>query len=472
MCLLLAERKFRIMARYVPYGSQVMYTGFHSPQPAGTYTPAQMAAQMPPHRSLPSQLASVTGQSQGFQPLLQRQSSSQPSISRRISSQQLMRQGWQNVQSMVGNAVSTFLCPICLENVRTDQRVVFRNCGRDDHGCCAECTGFFIKGLVEDGRVSNITCGQRGGTDCTASASGDEVKQLVDDETYQKYVRFTTMRDDPNARECPNCSILNKPVIDASGEIQAEMTCSSCGAEYCYYHSNACGGRCDEYRRKISKQEREMADGVMADSKPCPKCGIMTSKVSGCNHMTCTERTCRCDWCWVCGQEIEGGANGVMEHYRRGNCRQFTDLEVTPGPLYTCLQIALCPVKLLFQLVFLLLTILLFTLLPIMFIVAGPCLRCNPTAVKTLTFILAYSLYVFLAIFWMFFTLLFFLCCCVPCGADHSHLLFLMIFPFMAIERFRPLMRCFFGDADLDDLQDDSDDEEDEEEGEMQHMGE
>jgi len=407
------------------------------------------------------------------QPLIRRTSTP---ILRRISSQNLTRQAWQNIQGTVTNtlqlAVTTFLCPICLENVRTDQRVVFSGCGDDKHGCCAECTKIFIKGLVDDGRVNSITCGQRGGTDCRATATKEEVKRLSDNETYQKYLRFKMKNDDPNVRECPKCKELNTPIIDEEGEIQAEMVCSTCGAQFCYYHSNAHEGQsCEEYRRKISKLEREMADGVMADSKPCPKCGIMTSKVSGCNHMTCTERTCRCEWCWACGKEIEGGINGVTAHYRQGECRQFTDLEATPGPLLTCLKILLCPLRLLFQLVFLVLTVVLLIILPFMFCLAGPCLRCNGLAVKTLTFILAYWLYALLTLFWIFLTAVFFSCCCFPCGADQTHLLFLMIMPFMAIEPFRPLLGAYFRDFDADELQD-GESEDDEEASEAHVEGE
>ena len=32
--------------------------------------------------------------------------------------------------------------------------------------------------------------------------------------------------------------------------------------------------------------------------KKCPVCGIMTEKISGCNHITCTQ--CNSHWCWNC----------------------------------------------------------------------------------------------------------------------------------------------------------------------------
>ena len=35
--------------------------------------------------------------------------------------------------------------------------------------------------------------------------------------------------------------------------------------------------------------------------KQCPKCGMWTEKIDGCNHMTCIE--CKYQWCWLCRGE-------------------------------------------------------------------------------------------------------------------------------------------------------------------------
>ncbi len=32
--------------------------------------------------------------------------------------------------------------------------------------------------------------------------------------------------------------------------------------------------------------------------KRCPKCGQLTSKISGCNYLKCT--ICKIEWCWQC----------------------------------------------------------------------------------------------------------------------------------------------------------------------------
>lgn len=36
--------------------------------------------------------------------------------------------------------------------------------------------------------------------------------------------------------------------------------------------------------------------------KPCPGCGVMTEKISGCGHLTCPTPSCGVHWCYYCGK--------------------------------------------------------------------------------------------------------------------------------------------------------------------------
>ena len=49
--------------------------------------------------------------------------------------------------------------------------------------------------------------------------------------------------------------------------------------------------------------------------KKCPLCGIITEKVEGCNHITCSK--CNYQWCWLCNGKF------TTEHFREGKCRGF-----------------------------------------------------------------------------------------------------------------------------------------------------
>ena len=46
-----------------------------------------------------------------------------------------------------------------------------------------------------------------------------------------------------------------------------------------------------------------------------PRCGIITEKNNGCNHITCAK--CGHQWCWLCN------GNYGPNHYNEGRCRGF-----------------------------------------------------------------------------------------------------------------------------------------------------
>ena len=48
----------------------------------------------------------------------------------------------------------------------------------------------------------------------------------------------------------------------------------------------------------------DTVEAIRKDSKPCPKCGISTSKIDGCNQMWCVE--CHAAWDWRTGDLVNG----------------------------------------------------------------------------------------------------------------------------------------------------------------------
>jgi len=42
---------------------------------------------------------------------------------------------------------------------------------------------------------------------------------------------------------------------------------------------------------------------LKANTRPCPQCNAPIEKMEGCNHMTCTNRTCRHEFCWICRKD-------------------------------------------------------------------------------------------------------------------------------------------------------------------------
>lgn len=42
---------------------------------------------------------------------------------------------------------------------------------------------------------------------------------------------------------------------------------------------------------------------IKANTRPCPRCKAPIEKQEGCNHMTCTNRHCRHEFCWICRKD-------------------------------------------------------------------------------------------------------------------------------------------------------------------------
>eukprot|EP00930_Biecheleria_cincta_P089008 TRINITY_DN78269_c0_g1_i1.p1 TRINITY_DN78269_c0_g1~~TRINITY_DN78269_c0_g1_i1.p1 ORF type:complete len:484 (-),score=54.42 TRINITY_DN78269_c0_g1_i1:178-1629(-) len=394
------------------------------------------------------------------------QNQNQPQLLR-LSSRHLAAQGFEAARRTAWGTlwqlpVATFRCAICLSNVPVDQRVVFANCGNQDHGCCRECTEIFLRGVVTAGRVL-ITCGQRCAQACDAKVTEEEIAVLTGEDVVDKYKRFKLMQDDPSLRECPQCGRLCKPSRDRDDQIQSEMVCKECRCEFCYYHSNAhTGTSCEEYQRQMSREERETAQ-ALEECKPCPRCGIQTVKNGGCNHMTCTAPSCQADWCWVCGEIMEGGSPGVYAHYETGSCSQFTfDQDAaTPGCAFNVLRCLTLPIFLIFQISALVQIILCYALLPFaaflaLFCTVGCCCRCNTLRiVKGISRIFASVPMVALVVtYYLTFILsgclLFILDSCLlsgrcmrcleSAGFDATHIYYLQMLPAAAMAPFLP---CF-----------------------------
>lgn len=290
-----------------------------------------------------------------------------------------------------GNA-RTYECPICCESRPEQGRILFARCGTPDHGICRSCMAQYIRNLVTDGKVDSIGCPY-----CNAAAAPEEILPLMDVETQTKYKRFRVMKDDPTVRECPECGAFCPRVVDVEGGTVADMVCGKCGAEFCYFHSNAhVGRRCHEYERDITETDMQ----AMKSTQVCPSCGIRTEKTGGCNHMTCGK--CGQEWCWSCGAE-----------YGTCDCNQFGDVN------YRCLCLIILlisPVILIFLLVAALCALTMVVYVPLAACLVFPCTGDCKVVLAAATLFASVPLWI-LQITWM--VVIFPVACCCGClGAD------------------------------------------------------
>lgn len=261
----------------------------------------------------------------------------------------------------------TFLCLVCFENQRDDQRLCLAECQAVGHGCCLQCAASFFRSRIEQGRVFELPCPvgaaeggcfvrSRPGTALSAAfgeagaavvaplpevarASEAEVRRCLagDSDTLERYRRFLKTKVDPSLRECPDCKHLCSPVLESpSGSPVSCVHCPECGSEFCYYHAAAHrGGSCEEYERRLAAETKCISEAF--GTKDCPRCSRQTMKGGGCNHMTC--QVCRCEWCWICGEHlVRRGPHGegpVYWHYSEENvlsgCQQFAEAGTHPN---------------------------------------------------------------------------------------------------------------------------------------------
>jgi hypothetical protein len=133
---------------------------------------------------------------------------------------------------------------------------------------------------------------------CEAEATSEDIKALVDDETFNKYERFVKIKSDENYRDCPTCGELI-----LGNRRRPAMTCSKCTTQFCFFHANAHPGEsCRQFARRVRVEERASTITIGQITKKCPSCKLPTEKNGGCNHMTCYR--CGIDWCWLCGRRM------------------------------------------------------------------------------------------------------------------------------------------------------------------------
>lgn len=242
----------------------------------------------------------------------------------------LVRNTSNAIQSLLGVKLAapyqaTFLCAICFENVPKSKQRVLEACAKPSHAICKPCARAYFVSRIETGRVLELQC-----PSCPreqpAMASEAEVKEILagSPAALARYERLCALKGDSSLRECPGCHKICAPERLDNGAVNPQMRCGDCELEFCYYHSLAHkDGDCATYEGKLAKETKAHASDF--GFKECPGCNYVTEKVGGCNHMTCC--ACRCDWCWVCGEVIEGGEAGVFEHYDNplSRCRQFPE---------------------------------------------------------------------------------------------------------------------------------------------------
>lgn len=220
----------------------------------------------------------------------------------------------------------TFLCNICYSNVDAKEMYCLRGGGGCQHKYCRECMDGWLTARIKEGEIINV-CPMAGSVEggCQAEADESDVAEVCSPEVLETYRRFVLLKGPRGHRmvDCPKC----KKLAESSGW-SSRVKCGNCGHNFCKDHGDAHEGKsCVQFVWEIRKNESGLESNerfIERTTRPCPVCKVPTFKYTGCCHMTCREcarRKVDTHWCWVCGQHIQRGVNGVTEHYSEGACR-------------------------------------------------------------------------------------------------------------------------------------------------------
>jgi len=116
--------------------------------------------------------------------------------------------------------------------------------------------------------------------------------------------------------------------------VRAHRFCFTCGKDP---HWPARCEQMDMWKKKLENENIDTSDHkenpnsfeeiandlwVKANTHPCPKCNVPIEKNEGCNHMTCSNRRCKHEFCWICRQPWRLHGKRTGGHFR---CNKWQD---------------------------------------------------------------------------------------------------------------------------------------------------
>ena len=138
----------------------------------------------------------------------------------------------------------------------------------------------------------------------------EEVRKIVNEELYQKFIRYTTAKSvflSKNLKWCPkpDCNTICKVRSKSSA---SKTTCPKCQEEFC----SKCSQNWTEHPRECNIYSNEITTQDL-NVQACPGCQVPIQRQGGCYVVLCS--FCTTIFCWNCLTKIthckcNGNGNG------------------------------------------------------------------------------------------------------------------------------------------------------------------
>ncbi|CAL2034270.1 unnamed protein product [Caenorhabditis brenneri] len=171
-----------------------------------------------------------------------------------------------------------------------------------NHRACEDCWKHYLTEKIMEGGSSEIECMS---PDCKLLIEDEKIKSYIKDKTIldklQRLVINSFVETNPALKWCPgkNCQKAVK-VSDSEPRL---ISCP-CGTQFCFsccqnWHAPADCALLKKWLKKCM-DDSETCNWINANTKECPKCFVPIEKNGGCNHMRCTNKSCKFEFCWMC----------------------------------------------------------------------------------------------------------------------------------------------------------------------------
>ncbi|KAJ3555966.1 hypothetical protein NM688_g2287 [Phlebia brevispora] len=222
---------------------------------------------------------------------------------------------------------ATFQCGICLEEELEDTLARMNGCG---HSFCRSCALSYLRSKLEEHRFPipcPICSTEQGGAD---PGIIDEFLAQNLGLTEAEYAVFTELQlaafsVQLQCRKCRKSAYVDREEYDAEETIACPLP--GCNYVWC----KACSREIEVGGLPHSCDGTSELNHLMEEQgwKHCPGCRTPTSKIEGCNHMTCISPGCNTHFCYRCGEIIVQSVirneirRALSNHYSR--CHMLDD---------------------------------------------------------------------------------------------------------------------------------------------------
>lgn len=188
-----------------------------------------------------------------------------------------------------------FECPICLTDIKANEGVRLQECL---HEICRNCCAHHIN-LSND---PEIMCPyMEGDNACQQTITHREIRQIVGELNYDKYVKRSLKSAEAQSRDAFHCLTPNCEGFCFYHKDRTFFQCPRCLFVSCFickviHEGQTCREYKDDTKRKAineetAKQTEEELQRLLRAGRAmnCPQCGVVIQKNGGCPNMICSK---------------------------------------------------------------------------------------------------------------------------------------------------------------------------------------